>query len=130
MMPRHTVHRSRITLFVCCSLAAPCLLSQNAADAQVRNGSISLSLQQLQPGHAFDLTGQWLYKPGYAVATNERPEIADQATGFSPVPVPQLLNRIRWWLDDSADFQKHEDDRLKKLGFHTERAEDGWYRLM
>jgi len=36
---------------------------------------------------------------------------------------PQLLNRIRWWLDDSADFQKHEDARLKKLGFDTERAE-------
>src|SRR5438093_10221987 len=98
-MPRSNVHRSIITNHVVS--AALCLLSQNYGTAQIRNGAISLSPKQLQAGHSFDLTGEWLYKPGYAIATNERPEIADQGTGFSPVPVPQLLNRIRWWLDDS-----------------------------
>lgn len=111
-------------------MAALGLLSRNEATAQIRDGAISLSPKQFQPGHSFDLTGEWLYKPGYTIATNERPEIADQGTGFLPVAVPQLLNRVRWWLDDSADFQKYEDARLKKLGFDTERAEDGWYRLM
>src|SRR6267142_438869 len=128
-MLRCTTHHSAITIYVFWGLAALWLISQHDATAQVRNGSVSLSPKQFQPGHSFDLTGQWLYKPGYAIATNERPEIAGQEAGFSPVPVPQLLKRIRWWLDDSADFQKHEDARLKKLGFDTERAEDGWYRL-
>ena len=45
------------------------------------------------------------------------------------VPVPQLLNRIQWWLDDSEDFKTYETNRLKKLGFDTDRAEDGWYYL-
>ena len=49
--------------------------------------------------------------------------------GFVPVAVPQFLNRIYWWLDDSEDFNKREEQRLKQLGFDTDRAEDGWYRL-
>jgi hypothetical protein len=45
------------------------------------------------------------------------------------VLVPQLLNSIHWWLEDSNDFQRHETERLSKLGFDTEKAEDGWYHL-
>ncbi|MEO6034639.1 MAG: glycoside hydrolase family 2 TIM barrel-domain containing protein [Verrucomicrobiota bacterium] len=32
-------------------------------------------------------------------------------------------------MDDSEDFKKFETARLKKLGFNTDRAEDGWYHL-
>src|SRR2546422_6754854 len=81
------------------TLTCVSLLIQVAiANAQVRDGTIRFALEQLQPGHAFDLTGQWLYKPGYAVAPDEKPELASQAASFIPVPVPQLLNRIHWWL--------------------------------
>jgi len=50
----------------------------------------SLSPKQFQPGHSFDLTGQWLYKPGYAIATNERPEIAGQEAGFFARACPAI----------------------------------------
>ncbi len=105
------------------------LLADSAASAQPRNGELTFTVQQLQPGHSFDLSGEWLYKPGYAIARGEKPEATESQLGFVPVPVPQLLNRVRWWLDDSADFQRREDARLKRLGFDTERAEEGWYHL-
>ena len=44
--------------------------------------------------------------------------------------MPQFLNQIRWWLDDSEDFKKMESERMKKLGFDTKRSEDGWYKLV
>ena len=94
---------------------------------QVKKGEVAVS--DLQPGNSFDITGEWLYKPAYSVRQEEKPELMNEPKGFLPVGVPQFLNRVRWWLDDSADFQKHEDARLKKLGFDTERAEDGWYQL-
>lgn len=99
-----------------------------AKDA-TRDGQMKLSGGKLVPGASIDLTGTWLYKPGYAIATNEYPQAAYAEKNFLPVPVPQLLNRIHWWLDDSEDFKKFETARLKKLGFDTERAEDGWYHL-
>src|SRR2546430_1886920 len=113
-MPRYTIHHSTITICVCYVLAALCLLSQNSTFAQIHNGAFSLSPKQLKPGASFDLPGEGLYKPGYAIIAGEKPEFSGEPPGFSPVLVPQLLNRIRWWLDDSADFQKHEDARLKK----------------
>jgi beta-galactosidase len=99
------------------------------AHAALTDGRIALSGNDLQPGTHTDLTGQWYYKPGYAVADGERPETESDNTGFVPVAVPQFLNRIYWWLDDSEDFKKREDRRLMQLGFDTDRAEDGWYRL-
>jgi len=99
------------------------------AQAQVQKGYASFSDENLEPGKSFGLTGEWLYKPGYSLATNDKPELSDDSAGYVPVPVPQLLNRIHWWLDDSEDFKKDEEARLKRLGFDTEKAEDGWYRL-
>src|SRR5688500_16227728 len=81
---------------------------------------VKLDAAQLTPGSRIDLTGTWLYKPGYDKSEGD--------AGFVPVPVPQILNRIWWWLDDSEDFKRDEDARLKSLGFDTEKAEDGWYR--
>src|SRR5688500_4719701 len=69
-------------------------------------------------GTTVDLTGKWQFKPGSS------PD-AKPVT----VPVPQMLSRIQWWLDDSEDFKKWEQDRLNKLGFDTEKSDDGWYRL-
>jgi hypothetical protein len=105
------------------------LAAMAQAHAALTDGKIALSENDLKPGTCIDLSGQWLYKPGYAVPAAERPEMASDNAGFVPVTVPQFLSRIYWWLDDSEDFKKYEDRRLKKLGFDTERAEDGWYRL-
>ena len=98
------------------------------AQSAVRNGALKIGASQLRPGTSLDLTGQWLYRPGYSIAAGEKPELGASGETFS-VPVPQLLNRIRWWLDDSEDFNRHETERLKALGFDTDRAEDGWYYL-
>ncbi len=108
-------------------IALFCLVSQPAR-AIVTNGSVKIAWNELQPGQTFDLTGKWLYRPGYSIGANEKPETGPSGELFG-VPVPQLLNRIRWWLDDSEDFNKHETERLKALGFDTDRAEDGWYYL-
>jgi len=97
--------------------------------AQIQNGRIKLTPDTLQPGQMISLSGDWLYKPGYAVNTNESPQSSTATTGYKLVPVPQLLNRVYWWLDDSEDFKRHENERLAKLGFDTDKAEDGWYRL-
>ncbi|CAN5672844.1 beta-galactosidase [soil metagenome] len=83
----------------------------------------------LKPGESVPLIGEWLYKPGYLVQAKERPELAGELEGYVRVPVPQLLNRTQWWLDDSEGFKAFEEARLARLGFDTERAEDGWYQL-
>lgn len=99
-----------------------------AVTGDVRNGEIGLKADQLEVGSTIDLTGQWLFKPDYAIGANERPE-RGSADGYVPVDVPQFLNRIRWWLDDSEDFDRRESERLDRLGFDVDRADDGWYRL-
>jgi beta-galactosidase len=96
----------------------------------VKAGTLKVSAGQLQPGRRIDLDGEWFYKPGYLVQSTEQPELKENADGYLKVPVPQLLNKTQWWLDDSEDFKKYEDARLKKLGFDTDRAEDGWYKLV
>ncbi len=94
-----------------------------------RASDVKLDAAKLAPGTRIDLTGSWNYKPGYALAPGESPATADATgEGYFPVPVPQILNKIYWWLDDSEDFKKDEDARLEKFGFDTEKAEDGWYR--
>ena len=101
-----------------------------ATAAEGRNGILTLTTNQLESVCSVNLTpAEWLYKPGYSISTNEKPQLDYEHSGFAPVAVPQFLNRIHWWLDDSEDFKKHEDERLKKLGFDTDRAEDGWYHL-
>jgi hypothetical protein len=66
-------------------------------------------------GTTVDLSGQWMFKP----AGSEK-EVS--------VRVPQMLSRIQWWLDDSEDFKKWEEARLKKLGFDVDKTDDGTYR--
>src|SRR5882724_6920669 len=94
----------------------------------VENGRLTLRPADLTPGKSLSLNGQWLYRPGYEIQAGERPELS-VANGSVRVPVPQLLNRIQWWLDDSEDYKRSETNRLAKLGFDTDRAEDGWYYL-
>ena len=105
------------------------LAAMTSTRAGLQDGKIALSESDLQVGARLDLSGQWLYKPGYSVASGEKPESETDPAGFVPVAVPQFLNRIYCWLDDSEDFKKREDQRLKQLGFDTDKAEDGWYRL-
>lgn len=88
--------------------------------ADLRANDVKLDAAQLTPGTKINLNGTWSYKPGYDKSEGD--------SGYVPVPVPQILNQIWWWLDDSDDFKKDEAERLKKLGFDTEKAEDGWYR--
>jgi hypothetical protein len=110
--------------------AAALFIALNGRSAEVQNGIFALKTNQLESGCSFALTpAEWLYKPGYSVATNEKPELAYDHAGFAPITVPQFLNRVHWWLDDSEDFKKSEDAHLQKIGFDTERAEDGWYHL-
>jgi hypothetical protein len=78
------------------------------------SGAVDVRL--LEPGTRIDLNGTWEYRP--------RGE-----ANYVKVPVPQMLNRIQWWLDDSEDFKKWENARLAKLGFDTESDDEGWYRL-
>jgi hypothetical protein len=101
-----------------------------SAQKVVNNGVVKLEAGKLQPGTNIDLTGNWFYKPDYLTGKDEKPETAAPRTGDNLVGVPQFLNRVRWWLDDSEDFKKHEEARLRKLGFDTERAEEGWYKLV
>src|SRR6266853_6958530 len=111
---------------ICCS--ALLFIALAGGSAEVRNGILTLATNQLESVGSLNLTpAEWLYKPGYSITTNEKPQLDYDHTGFAPISVPQFLNRIHWWLDDSEDFKKHEDARLKKLGFDTDRAEDGWY---
>src|ERR1700751_2171771 len=85
-------------------------------------GQVSLDPAGLTPGTRVDLTGQWLFKPAYALAAGEHPESDANDARYLTTPVPQLLNRIQWWLDDSEDFKKWEDPRLRNLGFDTEKS--------
>ncbi|MDQ6630669.1 MAG: hypothetical protein M3Y82_02800, partial [Verrucomicrobiota bacterium] len=106
-----------------------CLLFFALNALAIENGKFSLTEKDFAPGKTFSLTGNWLYEPGYAITSNENPQSAADEKKCVSVPVPQLLNRIQWWLDDSEDFKTYETNRLKKLGFDTDRAEDGWYYL-
>ena len=101
----------------------------HAQKKNVTNGKLRVTPADLRAGRTIDLTGEWLYRPGYLLTAGEQPQLATDARGYMPVPVPQLLSRVQWWLDDSEDFKRYEDARLKRLGFDTERAEDGWYQL-
>lgn len=142
------------SLYARSSAVALCSALHLAAAAAVANGQFALHTTDFTPGRQFDLTGQWSYKPGYLLEESQKPQLTGPAisaslqpaqtsrtqvvfaeaisanpTGYIPIPVPQILSRIQWWLDDSEDFKKHETERLAKLGFDTEKAEDGWYRL-
>lgn len=106
------------------------LTAAPGACAEVVNGCVTIEGPALSPGVRTGIGGKWLYKPGYALSADERPESpASPEAGYAAVTVPQMLSRIRWWLDDSEGFKAFEDQRLAALGFDTERAEDGWYRL-
>lgn len=122
--------RGNRKLFAWLAVAVAALLSPSVyAQKTVTAGRVSVTQKQLRPGQTIELAGDWLYKPGYLVRANEQPQLAESLRGYVAVPVPQLLNRTQWWLDDSEDFKRDEEARLKKLGFDTERAEDGWYQL-
>jgi hypothetical protein len=83
-------------LLVCCfAQLAP---AQEVGQFTVPNSDV---------GTVVDLTGKWNFKPA-------------QSDKYLPVPVPQMLSRIQWWLDDSEDFKKWEQARLDALGFDTE----------
>jgi len=95
----------------------------------VKRGRLAVDAAKLKAGAEVSLVGEWLYKPGYLVKADEQPQTSNSTADYVAVPVPQLLNRTQWWLDDSEDFKKFEAARLAKLGFDTNRAEDGWYQL-
>ena len=119
--------RLHVSWFIVIAVA---LLSQDVyAQKRITAGKVEITRKQLRPGQRIELAGEWLYKPGYLLQANDQPQLAKNLSGYVAVPVPQLLNRTQWWLDDSEDFKRFEEERLKKLGFDTERTEDGWYQL-
>ncbi len=130
---RHAEKSNEMTLFnrLTSPAAVLALLLALASDLDAApvGGFIAIAEKDLKPGTTVDLSGPWLYKPGYAVGSGEKPQSAEGDAGYVPAVVPQFLNRVSWWLDDSEDFKQHEIERLKSLGFDTDKADDGWYRL-
>ena len=51
-----------------------------------------------------------------------------QGKAWHALQVPQFLNRIRWWITISQEFERQEEQRLNALGFDAEKTESGWYR--
>ncbi len=78
------------------------------------------SVPSAEVGTRVELSGKWMFAPGGS--SRDQKAVA--------VPVPQMLSRIQWWLDDSEDFKKWEQARLDALGFDTEKTDDGTYRVM
>ena len=97
---------------------------------RLTNGETKLDANKMRAGSTIDLSGNWFYRPDYAVKAGEKIETTQPGKEDFSVGVPQFLNRVRWWLDDSEDFKKAETVRLKKLGFDTDKAEEGWYKLV
>ncbi len=97
---------------------------------KLTGGEVKINAVKMPNGASVDLTGNWFYRPDYAVKNGEKTETILPGNEDFPVAVPQFLNRVRWWLDDSEDFKKSEDARLKKLGFDTEKADAGWYKII
>ncbi|MDQ3130872.1 MAG: hypothetical protein M3Q99_08940, partial [Acidobacteriota bacterium] len=118
-------YRNKI-LFVALFLT---LFSAELFAQKITNGEIKLDAGKLRNGASVDLTGNWFYRPDYAVKKGEKIETSEPTKDDFIVGVPQFLNPIRWWLDDSEDFKKSEAARMKKLGFDTDKAEEGWYKL-
>lgn len=105
-------------------------LSVTAEAQQIRSGTVKLNAAELKAGQKITLNGDWFYRPDYAVKSGEKIETRFPNKDDFSVGVPQFLNRVRWWLDDSEDFKRSEDVRLAKLGFDTEKADEGWYKLI
>jgi len=118
-------YRSKF-LFVVLSLS---LFSANVFAQKITNGIVKLDAVKMANGANIDLTGNWFYRPDYAIKNGEKIESSAISKDDFIVGVPQFLNPIRWWLDDSEDFKKSETARMKKLGFDTDKAEEGWYKL-
>lgn len=97
---------------------------------QIKAGTVKLNAGELKAGQEITLDGEWFYRPDYAVKSGEKIETSFPNKDDFSMGVPQFLNRVRWWLDDSEDFKRSEDARLAKLGFDTEKAEEGWYKLV
>jgi beta-galactosidase len=105
------------------------VFSANVFAQKMSNGAIKLDAAKMQNGASVDLSGNWFYRPDYAIKSGEKIESSAPDKDDFSVGVPQFLNRVRWWLDDSEDFKNSEAARMKKLGFDTEKAEEGWYKL-
>ena len=82
-----TVSYFLISRLVACAIASVLFALASLAPAQ------EFKLPSTEVGTALDMTGTWIFKP----AGSEK-EVS--------VPVPQMLSRILWWLDDSEDFKK------------------------
>lgn len=96
---------------------------------KISNGIVKLDAARMQNGSSVDLTGNWFYRPDYTVKSGEKIESSAVSKDDFSIGVPQFLNPIRWWLDDSEDFKQSEAARMKRLGFDTGKAEEGWYKL-
>lgn len=120
---------NKIFLFITFIAIGAFLSGCASSGSPIRDGRVTLNPEQLRPGSQIDLTGQWQFKPAYMLKEGEQPASALAADEYVTVPVPQLLSRVQWWLDDSEDFKKFEQERLDRLGFDTERSDEGWYRL-
>ncbi len=98
------------------------LFSANIFSQKIPNGEIKLDAGKLQNGASVDLTGNWFYRPDYAIKSGEKIETSEPTKDDFIVGVPQFLNPIRWWLDDSEDFKKKRSGANEKTRFRYRQS--------
>lgn len=107
------------------------------------SSSQSISLRDIDLNHPSNvsLNGTWEFIPIYktdervkngpedidAMASDVFNNLENQTDNYK-VEVPQMLNRISWWLPNvSLEYEKEEADRVEALPFETENLRAGWY---
>jgi beta-galactosidase len=100
-----------------------------------------VSIQASAGVQKIGLNGNWQFSSakGDLMPKSSAPDVVDAkakeiSNGFlkkskwTPVQVPQFLNRISWWLPDvSREYEQQEIDRVSKLPEDATTTQAGWY---
>ncbi len=96
---------------------------------------VNLAHVTATPVQKMSLSGDWAFLPvadSEQLATDEvdrqAAELSDDLSSWHTVAVPQMLNRMKWWLPDiSLEFEEQEKQRVAALPFDAETTNAGWY---
>jgi hypothetical protein len=108
---------------------------------QLNAQNASLTQKDLNGSTSIDLNDKWEFVPStgnYDPGTSKPEELDKFAMGIYKsswgngnsfqVKVPQMLNRISWWLPNvSMEYEEEEKERIEALPFDTENLKAGWY---
>jgi len=106
----------------------------NAQNANITKGD-------LKAHKIIELNNKWAFVPAtgnYDPGTSKPDQLDEFALGIYrnslsdkdvfQVKVPQMLNRISWWLPNvSLEYEEQEQKRVEALPFDTENLKAGWY---